>query len=107
MKHVFLCFKTMYVDWDDIKVTGISGIEITMPTSAKVSIFADNDLTHINDNYFEVNLMARLLNQIYVVLSPPPRYNYYDDSPEGTNDHAVVSTPTGATATAPPFSFTL
>ena len=43
------CFKTMHIDWDNTVVTGISGIKIDMPTDAKVSIFTDNDLTHIND----------------------------------------------------------
>ena len=35
-----------------------------MPTEAKVSIFMDNDLTHINDDHFEINLVAHLLNQL-------------------------------------------
>ena len=56
------CFKTMHIDWDNTIVTGISGIKIEMPTDAKVSIFTDNDLTHINDNHFEINLVAHLLN---------------------------------------------
>ena len=50
----------MHIDWDNIVVTGISGIKIEMPTDAKVSIFTDNDLTHINDNHFEINLVAHL-----------------------------------------------
>ena len=52
------CFKTMHTDWDNTMVTGISGIKIDMPSDAKVSIFTDNDLTHINDDHFEINLMA-------------------------------------------------
>ena len=47
-------------------VTGISGIKIDMPSEAKVSIFTDNDLTHITDDHFEINLVACLLNQIYL-----------------------------------------
>ena len=43
---------------------------IDMPEIAKVSIFMDNDLTHITDDHFEINLIARLLNQIYVVQPP-------------------------------------
>ena len=70
------CFKTMHIDWDNTVVTGISGIKIDMPTEAKVSIFMDNDLTHINNDHFEVNLIARLLYQIYVVLVPQPGYDY-------------------------------
>ena len=51
-----------------------------MPNEAKISIFTDNDLTHITDDHFEIKLVARLLDQIYVVPSPqsPPRY---DDTP--------------------------
>ena len=42
----------MHIDWDNTEVTGISGIKIDMPTEANVSIFTDNDLTHINDKSF-------------------------------------------------------
>ena len=52
------CFKTMHIDWDNTMVTGISGIKIDMPSDAKVSIFTDNDLTHINDDHFKINLMV-------------------------------------------------
>ena len=43
-------------------------------------IFTDNDLTHITDDHFEINLVARLLDQICIVASPqsPPRC---DDAP--------------------------
>ena len=51
------CFNTMHIDWDNKVVTGISGIKIDMPTEAKVSIFTDNDLLHINDDHFEINLI--------------------------------------------------
>ena len=40
----------MHTDWDNTMVTGISGIKIDMPSDAEVSIFTDNDLTHINNN---------------------------------------------------------
>ena len=56
----------MHIDWDNAMVMGISGIKIDMPSDAKVSISTDNDLTHINDDHFEINLVVRLLNQIYV-----------------------------------------
>ena len=62
----------MHIDWDNTVVTGTSGIKIHMATEAKVSIFTDNDLTHINDDHFEINLVAHLLNQIYVVPVLPP-----------------------------------
>ena len=70
----------MIIDWTNMTVTGISGIIIDMPNKAKISIFTDNDLTHITDDHFEIKLVARLLDQIYVVPSPqsPPRY---DDTP--------------------------
>ena len=42
-----------------------------MSTEAKVLIFTDNDLTHINNDHFEINLVAHLLNQIYIVPVPP------------------------------------
>ena len=40
---------------------------IAMPDMAYVSIFTDNDLTHITEDHFEIKLIARLLDQIYVV----------------------------------------
>ena len=48
-----------------------------MPNESKVSIFTDNDLTHITDDHFQINLIACLLDQIYMVPSPlsPPRYD--------------------------------
>ena len=51
-----------------------------MPIESKISIFTDNDLTYITDDHFEIKLVARLLDQIYVVPSSqsPPRY---DDTP--------------------------
>ena len=70
----------MIIDWTNTEVTGISGIRIEIPNEAKILIFTDNDLTHNTDDHFEINLIACLLVQIYVVLSPqsPPRY---DDAP--------------------------
>ena len=95
----------MHIDWDNTVVTGISGIKIDMPTEAKVSIFTDNDLTHINDDHFEINLVAHLLNQIHVVPVPPLLYDCYDDPHANVIDEPIPSTSTGATALAPPFSF--
>ena len=99
-------FKMMYIDWDNTVVTGISGIEIEMPTKAKIWIFTNNDLRHISD-HFEINLVARLLNQIHVVPTPPPRYDYYDDPQDTAIEQLKPSTLTGATVSAPPFSFTV
>ena len=76
---------------------------IDMPEIAKVSIFMENDLTHITDDYFEIKLIARLLNQIYVVQPPmlPPRY---DDAPPGEYEYSQPSTSIGgARPSAPQF----
>ena len=97
----------MHIDQDNTVVTGISGIKIDMPTEAKVSILTDNDLTHINDDHFEINLIARLINQIYVVPVPPPQCDCYDDPHANVTNGPIPSTSTGATASAPPFSFTV
>ena len=94
----------MHIDWDNTIVTGISGIKTDMPTEAKVSIFTDNDLTHINDGHFKITLVAHLLNQIYVVPVPAPRYDY-DDPHANVMDEPTPSTSAGATASAPLFSF--
>ena len=53
-------FKHMRVNWSNKTVTGISGMTIDMPEIAKVSIFTDNDLTHITDDHFEIKLIARI-----------------------------------------------
>ena len=45
-------FKRMIIDWMNTEVTGISGVRIDMPNEAKISIFTDNDLTHITDDHF-------------------------------------------------------
>ena len=95
----------MHIDWDNTVVTGISGIKIDMPTKAKLSIFTENDLTHISDDHFEINLVAHLLNQIYVVPVPPPTYDY-DDPHVNDIDELTPSTSTDATASAILFSFT-
>ena len=70
-------FKRMIIDWTNTEVTGIFGTRIEMCNEAKISVFTDNDLTHITDDHFEIKLVARLLDQIYVVPSPqsPPRYD--------------------------------
>ena len=71
---------------------------------AKVSIFIDNDLIHITDDHFEIKLIARLLNQIYVIQPPmlPPRY---EDAPPGEYGYSETSTSIGSTTpSAPQFS---
>ena len=73
-------FKWIRINWLSINVTGTSGTMITMPDTAYVSIFMDNDLTHITEDHFKIKLIARLLDQMYVIQPPmfPPRY---DDAP--------------------------
>ena len=91
----------MIIDWTNTEFTGISGIRIEMPNEAKISIFTHNDLTHITDDHFEINLIACLLNQIYIVPSPqsPPRY---DDAPLDAMTFAQSSNSTrGLMASAP------
>ena len=51
-------FKQIINDWTNTEVTGTSGIRIEMPNKAKISIFTDNDLTHITDDHFEIKLVA-------------------------------------------------
>ena len=95
----------MHIDGDNTMVTGIYGMKIDMPSEAKVSIFTNKYLTHINDDHFEINLVTRLLNQIYVVPVLPPGYDY-DYLHANVMDEPTPSTSAGATASAPLFSFT-
>ena len=77
IETVCCIFKQIRVNWSNINVTGISRTMITMPDTAYVSIFMDNDLTHITEDHFKIKLIARLLDQIYVIQPPlfPPRYD--------------------------------
>ena len=77
IETVCCIFKRIRINWSSINVTGISGTIINMPDTAYVSIFMDNDLTHIMEDHFEIKLIARLLDQIYVVPAPVflPRYD--------------------------------
>ena len=63
-------FKWIRINWSNNNVTGISGTTINMPDMAYVSIFMDNDLPRITEDHFEIKLIARLLNQTYVVQPP-------------------------------------
>ena len=91
----------MIIDWTNTEVTGISGIRIEMPSEAKISIFTDNDLTHITDDHFGIKLIARLLDQIYVVPSPqsPPRY---DDTPSDPMSFTQTVNNTGSLMASAP-----
>ena len=93
----------MKVNWSSIIVTGILRIKITMLDIAKVSIFTDNDLTHITDDDFEIKLIARLLNQIYVI-QPPMLPLRYDDAPPDEYEYSQPPTSIdGARPSAPQF----
>ena len=94
-------FKRMIIDWTNAEVTGISGIKIKMPNEAKISIFTDNDLTHITNDHFEIKLVARLLDQIYVVPSPQSPLRYDD-----TLQHPMTFTQT-VNSTGSPTASTL
>ena len=102
--ETFCCiFKRIRINWLSITVTGISGTMITMPDIAYVSIFTDNDLTNITEDHFKIKLIARLLDQIYVIQPPmlPPRY---DDTPPGEYEYSQPHTSTdGARPSAPQF----
>ena len=72
-----------------------------MPNKAKILIFTDNNLIHITDDHFEINLIACLLDQIYVVPSPqsPLRYN---DAPRDAMTFAQSSKSTGGPMASAP-----
>ena len=91
----------MIIDWTNTEVTGISGIRIEMPNGANISIFTDNDLTHITDDHLEINFIACLLDQIYVVPLPqsPPRYD--DAPPDAMTFAQSVNSIGGLPASAP------
>ena len=66
IETVCCIFKWIRINWSSINVTGISRTMITMPDMAYISIFTDNDLTHITEDHFKIKLIARLLDQMYV-----------------------------------------
>ena len=100
--ETFCCiFKHIRVNWSSIIVTGISGTTITMPDIAYVSIFMDNDLTHITEDHFEIKLIARLLNQIYVV-QPPMLPVRYVDAPPDKYEYSQPHTSTDGTRPSAP-----
>ena len=101
IKTFCFIFKHFRINWLSIIVTGISGTTITMPDIAYVSIFTDNDLTHITEDHFEIKLTVRLLNQIYVVQPPmlPPRY---DDAPPDEYEYVQPHTSTDGTRPSAP-----
>ena len=91
----------MIIDWQNTEVTGISGIRIEMPNKAKISIFTDNDLTHIIDDHFQINLIAYFLDQIYIVPSPPSPLRYDDAPPDAMAFPQPSNSTRGPMASAP------
>ena len=75
-----------------------------MPDIAYVSIFTDNDLTHITEDHFKIKLIARLLDQIYVV--QPPMFSLrYDDAPLQEYEYSQPHVSTdGTRPSAPQFA---
>ena len=74
-------------------------------SDTKVSIFTNNNLTHINDDHFKINLVARLLNQIYVVPVLSPGYDN-DNMHANVMAESTPGTSVGANTSALPFSLT-
>ena len=78
-------------------------MKVAMPDMAYISIFTDNDLTHITEDHFEIKLIARLLDQIYAIQPPmfPPRY---DETPSQEYEYSQPHMSTdGARPSAPQF----
>ena len=102
--ETFCCiFKCIRINWLSINVTGISGTMITMPDIAYVLIFMDNDLTNITEDHFEIKLITRFLDQIYVV-QPPMFPLRYDDALPQEYEYSQPHTSTdGARPSAPQF----
>ena len=80
IETVCCIFKQIRINWLNINITGISRTMINMPGMAYVSIFMDNDLTHITEDHFVIKCIARLLDQMHVV-QPPVFPLRYDDAP--------------------------
>ena len=100
--ETFCCIsKCIRINWSSIIVTGISGTMITMSDTAYVSIFTDNDLTNITEDHFKIKLIARLLDQIYVV-QPPVFPLRYDDAPPQEYEYSQPHTSTDGTRPSAP-----
>ena len=92
--ETFCCiFKRIRINWSSTIVTGISGTMITMPDIAYISIFTDNELTNITEDHIKIKLIARLLDQIYVI-QPPMLPSRYDDAPPGEYEYSQPHTST-------------
>ena len=96
-----IIFKRMVIDWTNTEVTSISSIRIDMPSEAKISMFTDYDLTHITDDHFEIKLVARLLDQIYIVPSLQSPLGY-DDTPSDPMSFTQTVNNTGSLMASAP-----
>ena len=96
-------FKHIRINWLSINVTRISGTMITMPDIGYVSIFTDNDLTNITEDHFEIKLIARLLDQIYVVQQPMFPLRYDDALPQEYEYSQPHTSTDGTRPSAPQF----
>ena len=67
----------------------------------KILIFTDNDLTHITDDHFDINLIACLLDQICVLPSPQSPLRYHDAPLDAMTFAQSVNSTIGLTASAP------
>ena len=81
IETVCCIFKWIRINWSNINVMGISGTRINMPDTSYVSIFTDNDLTCITEDHFEIKLIVRLLDQMYIIEPPVFPLRYDDASP--------------------------
>ena len=100
--ETFCCiFKCNRINWSSINVTGISGTMITMPDIAYVLIFTENDLTNITEDHFEIELITRLLDQIYVI-QPPMFPLRYDDALPQEFEYSQPHTSTDGTRPSAP-----
>ena len=102
--ETFCCiFKCIRINWSSINITGISGTMITMPDMAYASIFTDNDLIHFTEDHFGIKLIARLLDQIYVIQPPMFPLRYDDALPQEYEYSQPHMSTDGARPTAPSF----
>ena len=67
----------------------------------RYQFFTDNDLTHITDDHFEIKLVARLLDQIYVVPSPQSPLRYDDTLQDLTTFTQTVNSTSSPMVSAP------
>ena len=75
-------FKRMIIDQTNTEVKVYLVSELKCLMKLRYHIFTDNDLTHITNDHFEIKLLARLLDQIYVVPSPQSPLRYDDTPPD-------------------------